>query len=147
MQKNSNKSITGVTPNNLSQSRIGLQGMEPLFGSAIGRGVFKLETFFNPQSGKISDALKSLTQNNGRSVASGTQTTNLDSSIAGQIFQQSYAGFSSKTFGTLTFGRQNTLLADGVGKYDPNAASQAFSLIGLSGTTAGARRYARSPSR
>lgn len=138
VQKNSNKSITGVTSNNLSQSRIGLQGVEPLFGSSDWSGVFKLETFFNPQSGEISDALKSLTQNNGRSVASGTQTTNLDSSIAGQIFQQSYAGISSKTFGTLTFGRQNTLLADGVGKYDPNAASQAFSLIGLSGTTAGA---------
>ena len=138
VQKNSNKSITGVTPNNLSQSRIGLQGVEPLFGSSDWTGIFKLETFFNPQSGEISDALKSLTQNNGRSAASGTQTTNLDSSVAGQIFQQSYAGLSSKTFGTLTFGRQNTLLADGVSKYDPNAASQAFSLIGLSGTTAGA---------
>ena len=136
VQKNSNKSITGVTPNNLSQSRIGLQGVEPLAGDWT--GIFKLEMFFNPQSGEISDALKSLTQNNGRSVASNTQTTNLDSSVAGQIFQQSYAGVSSKTFGTLTFGRQNTLLADGVAKYDPNAASQAFSLIGLSGTTAGA---------
>ena len=137
VQKNSNKSITGVTPNNLSQSRVGLQGVEPLFGVGDWTGVFKLEVFFNPQSGEISDALKSLTQNNGRSVASGTQTTNLDSSVAGQIFQQSYAGISSKTFGTLTFGRQNTLLADGISKYDPNAASQAFSLIGLSGTTAG----------
>ena len=136
VQKNSNKSITGVTPNNLSQSRIGVQGVEPL-GMGDWTGVFKLETFFNPQSGEISDALKSLTQNNGRSAASNTQTTNLDSSVAGQIFQQSYAGLSSKTFGTLTFGRQNTLLADGIGKYDPNAASQAFSLIGLSGTTAG----------
>jgi len=65
------------------------------------------------------------------------QTTNLDSSVAGQVFQQSFAGFSSKTFGTITFGRQNTVLADGVAKYDPNFASQAFSLIGLSGTTAG----------
>jgi len=135
VQKNSNHSITGITPNNLSQSRIGLNGVEPLFDDW--NAVFKLETFFNPQSGDISDALKSLTQNNGRSVASGTQTTNIDSSVAGQLFQQSYVGFSSKTFGTITFGRQNTLLADGVAKYDPNAASQAFSLIGLSGTTAG----------
>ena len=98
-------------------------------------GVFKVETFFNPQSGDISDALKSLTQNNGRSP--GNQTTNIDSSVAGQIFQQAFAGFSSKTFGTVTFGRQNSVLADGVAKYDPNYASQAFSLIGLSGTTAG----------
>jgi predicted porin len=135
VQKNSNHSITGITPNNLSQSRIGLQGVEKIYGDWS--GVFKLETFFNPQSGEISDALKSLVQNNGRTVASGTQTTNLDSSVAGQPFQQAFAGVSSKSFGTLTFGRQNTLLADGVAKYDPNYASQAFSLIGLSGTTAG----------
>jgi predicted porin len=133
VQKNSIHSVTGVTPSNLSQSRIGLQGVEPIVGDWA--GVFKLETFFNPQSGEISDALKSLAQNNGRSLPN--QTTNLDSSVGGQTFQQSFAGFSSKTFGTITFGRQNTVLADGVAKYDPNFASQAFSLIGLSGTTAG----------
>ncbi|MHB8476341.1 MAG: porin [Steroidobacteraceae bacterium] len=133
VQKNSNHSVTGITPSNLSQSRIGLQGNEPIVGDWS--GVFKVETFFNPQSGDISDALKSLTQNNGRPLAD--QTSNIDSSVAGQIFQQAFAGFSSKTFGTVTFGRQNTVLADGVAKYDPNFASQAFSLIGLSGTTAG----------
>ena len=30
VQKNSNHSITGVTPSNLSQSRIGLQGVTPV---------------------------------------------------------------------------------------------------------------------
>jgi predicted porin len=79
--------------------------------------------------------LKSLTQNNGKTLDA--TNTNLDSSVGGQIFQQSYAGLSSPTFGTITFGRQNTVLADGIAKYDPNAASQAFSLIGLSGTAAG----------
>jgi predicted porin len=133
VQKNSNHSVTGVTPSNLSNSRIGLQGVEPLVGDWS--GVFKLETFFNPQSGQISDALKSLVQNNGRSLA--TQNTNVDSSASGQTFIQSYAGVSSKTFGTFTFGRQNTVLADGIAKYDPNYASQAFSVIGISGTAAG----------
>ena len=133
VQKNSNQSVFGVTPSNMSQSRIGLQGVEPIAGDWS--GVFKLETFFDPQSGEISDALKSLTQNNGRALSA--QNTNVDSSVAGQIFQQSYLGFSSPTLGTLTFGRQNTLLADGILKYDPNYASQAFSLIGLSGTAAG----------
>jgi predicted porin len=133
VQKNSNHSVTGITPSNLSQSRVGLQGVEPIVGDWS--GVFKLETFFNPQSGQISDALKSLVQNNGRSLA--TQNTNVDSSASGQTFIQSFAGVSSKTFGTFTFGRQNTVLADGVAKYDPNFASQAFSLIGISGTTAG----------
>ena len=133
VQKNSNRSVTGVTPSNLSNSRIGLQGIEPLVGDWS--GVFKLETFFNPQSGQIADALKSLAQNNGR--LPGNQNTNVDSSASGQTFIQSYAGFSSKTFGTITFGRQNTVLADGIAKYDPNYASQAFSFIGISGGPAG----------
>ena len=52
--------------------------------------MFKLETFFNPASGNISDALKSLTQNNGKPLKE--QSTNIDSSIAGQAFQQSFVG-------------------------------------------------------
>jgi predicted porin len=134
VQKNSNSSVTGVTPSNLSQSRIGLSGNEPLVGDWA--GVFRVETFFNPQSGDISDALKSLTLNNGR--AASVQTTNVDSSVAGQLFAgAAYAGFSSPTVGTFTFGRHVTPLADGVAKYDPLSASNAFSLIGFSGTTAG----------
>ncbi len=133
IQKNSNGSVTGVTPNNLSQSRIGLSGNEPLAGDWA--GVFRVETYFNPQSGDISDALKSLTQNNGRAL--NVQTTNVDSSIAGQTFGVAYAGFSSPTIGSFTFGRQLTTLADGISKYDALYASNAFSLIGFSGTTAG----------
>jgi predicted porin len=134
IQKNSNGSITAVTPSNLSQSRIGLSGNEPLAGDWS--GVFRLETFFNPQSGDISDALKSQVLNNGRALTA--QSTNVDSSVAGQFFAgAAYAGFSSPTVGTFTFGRHVTLLADGVAKYDPLAASNAFSLIGFSGTAAG----------
>jgi predicted porin len=132
--KNSNGSVTAVTPSNLSQSRIGLAGNEPLIGDWA--GVFRLETFFNPQSGDISDGLKSLVLNNGRALSS--QTTNVDTSVAGQVFAgAAYAGFSSPTYGSLTFGRHPTPLADGISKYDPTGASQAFSLIGFSGTTAG----------
>ncbi|HYL69974.1 MAG TPA: porin, partial [Candidatus Dormibacteraeota bacterium] len=134
IQKNSNGSVTAVTPNNWSQSRIGFSGNEPLVGDWA--GVFRLETFFNPQSGDLSDALKSLVLNNGRALTS--QTTNVDSSVAGQLFAgAAYAGFSSKSIGTFTFGRHVTPLADGISKYDPMSASQAFSLIGFSGTTAG----------
>jgi len=134
IQKNSNGSINAVTPSNLSQSRIGLSGNEPLVGDWA--GVFRLETFFNPQSGDISDALKSQALNNGRALD--VQSTNVDSSVAGQYFAgAAYAGFSSPTYGTFTFGRHVTLLADGVAKYDPMGVAQAFSLIGFSGTTAG----------
>jgi predicted porin len=134
IQKNSNNSVSGITPSNLSQSRVGIAGNEPLVGDWA--GVFRLETFFNPQSGDLTDGLKSLTQNNGRALTA--QTTNVDSSIAGQAFAgAAYAGFSSPTYGTLTFGRHPTPLADGIAKYDPSGAAQAFSLLGFSGTTAG----------
>ena len=134
LQKNSNGSVTAVTPSNLSQSRIGLSGNEPLAGDWA--AVFRLETFFNPQSGNLSDALKSIALNNGRALA--YQTTNVDSSVAGQYFAgAAYIGFSSKTAGSYTFGRHVTPLADGISKYDPMGAAQAFSLIGFSGTYAG----------
>lgn len=133
VRPNSNNSVFGATPSNLSQSKIGLQGIEPLVGDWS--AVFRLETFFNPQSGEISNALKSLTNNNGRPLAD--QDSGADSSVAGQTFQASYIGLASPTFGSLTFGRQPTLLHDGVAKYDPQIYSLAFSLLGAQGITAG----------
>lgn len=134
LQKNSTGSVTGATPNNIQQSRIGVQGKESL---TVGdwSGIFKIETYFNPQSGDLTDALKSLTLNNGKPATA--QSTGVDSSIAGQVFGVAYVGAASPTYGTVTFGRQLTLLADGVGKYDPIASSYAFSVLGYSGTTAG----------
>jgi len=134
VQKNSAGSVIGVTSNPMAQSRVGLQGKESL-GFLDFSGVFKLETYFNPASGEITDALKSITQNNGRSITN--QSTNIDSSLAGQLFEQSFVGFSSPTYGTLTWGRQNTTLADLIAKYDPQQTAYAFSLLGLSGTPAG----------
>ncbi len=134
VQKNSNNAVSGVTSSGMSQSRIGLQGKEPLH-FLDWSGVFKVETYFNPASGQITDALKSVTQNNGRALTA--QSTNIDSSIAGQPFEQAFAGISSPTWGTITFGRQNTTLADLIAKYDPQQTSYAFSLLGLSGTPAG----------
>lgn len=133
IQKNANKSVTGIVPSGLSQTRIGLSGKEPLAGDW--NGVFRLETFFNPQSGELSDGLKSVALNNGRALDA--QNTGVDTSVAGQIFTQAYVGFSSQTYGTVTFGRQNTIFADAISKYDPMGASQAFSVIGFSGTAAG----------
>jgi predicted porin len=134
LQKNAYDSPFGVSGNNLSQSRIGLSGNEPLFGDWA--GVFRLETFFQPQSGNISDALKSVTLNNGKPV--GQQTVGADSSIAGQPFGgAAYFGVASPTVGSFTFGRNVTIVADGISKYDPMGAAQAFSVIGWSGTAAG----------
>ncbi len=134
ISKNSNKSITSVAPNGLSQSIIGLNGTEEIVdGLAF---VFNAETGFDPQSGNLADALKSLTHNNGVPLAN--QTSAGDSSRAGQLFNgQAYACLISRYFGTFTLCRQNTILLDNILKYDPLAGSYAFSVIGLSGTTAG----------
>jgi predicted porin len=134
VQKNSNNAVSGFTSNGMSQSRVGLQGKEPL-NFLDWSGVFKLESYFNPASGQITDALKSVAQNNGRELDA--QSTNIDSSVAGQPFEQAFVGMSSPTWGTFTFGRQNTTLADLIAKYDPQQTSYAFSLLGLSGTPAG----------
>src|ERR1700734_3310713 len=68
IQKNSNKTVLGFTPSNLSQSRVGLSGKEPLPMTDDWSGVFRMETFFNPQSGDISDGLKAVALNNGRAL-------------------------------------------------------------------------------
>ncbi len=138
IQKNSNGSITALTSSPLSWSRIGLAGNEPLAGDWS--GVFRLETYFNPTSGNLSDGLKSLTLNNGRALAD--QTANLDSSVAGQLFGgAALLGISSLTYGTLTFGRQATVLADGIVRYDAMEdgvdSGHAFSLLGGSRTASG----------
>ena len=130
----SNKSITTVASNGLSQSKVGVRGNEPL--NDMFSFVFNLEMGFNPTSGKLADAPKSLINNNGKAVA--VRETSGDGSRAGQFFNGSaYAGFGSKEFGTLTIGRQNALFLDNVVKYDPMNASYAFSIIGYSGVAGG----------
>jgi predicted porin len=133
VRQNDYQSPTGLTPSNMGQSRVGLQGVEPL--NEAWSAVFQVESFFNPQSGEIADSLKSLAVNNGRSLTA--QSIGVDGSSAGQAFQTAYVGVSSARFGTLTFGRQETLLALGGIKYDPNYGSTAFGLIGASNTYSG----------
>lgn len=137
VQKYSNQSVTGLVSNPLSASRIGLNGIEPITGdwSAVAR----LETYFDPTSGQIADTLHSIAQNNG--VALNKVSSYADSSFDGQLFETAYVGVSSPTWGTLTFGRQVSLLSDGVIKYDiiedgVDAAS-AFSLLGNSRAAGG----------
>ncbi len=133
VRQNSYQSVTGLTPSNMGQSRVGLQGSEPLSGNWA--AVFQIETFFNPQSGQLADSLKSLAANNGKSLTQ--QSVGVDGSSAGQALQTAFAGFRSDEFGALTFGRQVTLLAEGAIKYDPNYMSTAFGLLGASNTYVG----------
>jgi predicted porin len=133
VRQNSRQSVIGVTPSNMGQSRIGLRGIEAL--NDEWSAIFQVETLFNPQSGEIADSLKSLAVNNGLPLAK--QTVGVDGSSAGQAFQTSYAGLTSRRFGTLTFGRQLTLLLEGIIKYDPNYNASAFGLLGASNTYSG----------
>ncbi len=133
--KNAAHSVTAIGGSYLGQSKVGLKGLEPLTGEWS--AVFRLETFFNPWSGQISDAERAMTQNNGISAAQ--QSTNADSSIAGQLFGgAAYLGVTSLNFGSFTFGRQNGLVGEGINRYDPMSAAQAFSPLGWSGTAGGA---------
>jgi len=133
VRQNSRGSVIGLTPSNMGQSRVGLQGIEALNHECS--AVFQVESFFNPQSGEIADSLKSLAVNNGRALA--TQSVGVDGSSAGQAFQTAFVGLKSQRFGTLTFGRQVTLLLEGTIKYDPNYNASAFGLLGASNTYSG----------
>ena len=133
VRQNSQHSVIGLTPSNMGQSRAGVQGTEAL--NDEWSAVFQIETFFNPQSGEIADSLESLAVNNGRSLSA--QTVAVDGSSAGQAFQTAWLGFKSARFGTLTWGRQTTLLLDGTIKYDPNYNATAFGLLGASNTYSG----------
>jgi predicted porin len=134
VQKTSRESVFGATPSNMGQSRVGLQGDEPLYKDWS--ALFQVETFFNPQSGELADSLKSLAVNNGKTAAE--QTNGLDGSSAGQAFQTAYVGIKSARFGAVTFGRQLTLVSEGTIKYDPNYDANAFGLLGASNTYSGA---------
>jgi predicted porin len=121
------------TPGGLTQSNIGIKGKE-----AITSGldfVFDLNFGFDPYSMTFANGPKSFLDNNGVPLAA--QSSNADSSRAGQWYNGvGYAGLSS-SYGTLTFGRQNSLELDGVLAYDPMGASYAFSVIGWQGTAVG----------
>jgi len=134
VRQNDYQSPIGLTPSNMGQSRVGLQGIEPLSNELS--AVFQIETFFNPQSGEIADSLRSLAVNNGKALTA--QNIGVDGSSAGQAFQTAYVGIKSLRFGTLSVGRQVTLLSEGTIKYDPNYNATAFGLLGASNTYSGA---------
>jgi len=134
ISKNSNHSLVSLAPNALSYSNIGLKGTEEILPGIS--ALFNLQTTFTSTGGNISNGQQSLVDQNG--VPLNKQISGGDSSRAGQLFDgAAYVGLSSPTWGTVTVGRQNSMTLDGVIAYDPQGASNAFSLIGYSGTTAG----------
>jgi len=132
--KASNKPNTSLASNGMSISTIGIKGREPL--GAGWWGVFQFDTGFLPASMTLIDGLHSIARNNG--VPLTQQKSYGDSGRAGQAFNgRAFIGIESPQYGTLTFGRQSTLLNDEVCKYDPLSCSLAFSYVGFFGATAG----------
>ena len=126
--------VSTLNNNALSVSNVGVKIEEQLGGGFLAIG--KLQTEFNPISGELADACASLLRTSGQSL--GSIENNGDGSRCGQAFGNSaYGGVSHPIYGTLTAGRQYSLVLDGQSVYDPMALSQAFSLIGYSGTAGG----------
>jgi predicted porin len=123
-----------IEPNNLQQTGFGIRGKEQIKnGWSV---VFNASTGINPQSGELANASATDTINNGLPRSSYSEA--IDGARAGQPFNDEfYAGISSVSLGTLTFGRQRALGTDAMLLYDPAGGGYAFSYIGYNGTMAG----------
>jgi predicted porin len=127
------RAVNNFQNNAMSQSFVGVKVEESIGAGFVALG--KIESGFDPLTGDIADACKSL-------IVAKANTTNpaanFDGGRCGQLLNgQAYAGLSNASYGTLTIGRHNSFMTDGVGTYDPNHGSYAFSLIGYSGGAAG----------
>ncbi len=134
VSKNSNRPQFTAAPGGLGYSELGVQGERELLPGLS--GVFGVSSQFDVITGRLGNGPASMIQNNGIPLAD--QSANGDSTRTGQLFNNyAYVGLQSRTFGTLTFGRQKTLITDDLGTYDAIAGSLAFSLIGDSGSLSG----------
>ena len=146
ISKNSNAPRYTLLPNALGQSYVGIKGIETISGNWS--FIFNFQSGFDPYSLQLANGPRSLVQNNTNPLDA--QSANGDSSRAGQIFNTvAYGGLSHPIWGTLTVGRQDSLILDGLGRYDAMAAAPAFSVIGASNTAGGSgdtedARYATS---
>jgi predicted porin len=127
--------ISSLSNSGLSQSFVGVKVEESL--GAGWTALARVESGFNPLSGELSDGCASMARQNGLNAVQQTANSG-DSSRCGQFFNgPAYAGLSNAAYGTLTIGRQNSLVLELMGNYDPLALSYAFSLIGFSGGAGG----------
>jgi predicted porin len=118
------------SPNALSVSNIGVQIKEPL--GAGWSFVGQLEAGFDPYSLQLADNVHALYVERG--IPLGQQNAWGDANAEGKFYNDlGFAGISNDTYGTLTFGRQNTLMADAILAYDPMGSSLAFSPLGFYG--------------
>ena len=122
-----------LAPNQSIPSFIGFKIDQP-----IAQGfnfILKAESGFVPTTLQLDDALKALRKQSGVPLAQ--QESSFDGPRAGEFFNgQAYAGLTSSSYGSLTYGRQYTPLLDEILRYDP-LASYAFSPLGFYGSYSG----------
>ncbi len=134
LTKSNNHSNFSLASNGMSISILGLKGREPLADGVW--GIFQLETGYLPASGRLIDGPGSIADSNG--VPLDKQQAYGDSTRAGQVLQgRAVIGIDTTDYGTLTFGRNSTLLNDAICKFDPMGCSLNFSYVGFFGATAG----------
>ena len=127
-------SVSTVAEAGLEFSKIGIRVKQPISNdwSLVGR----VETGFNPLSGRLLDNCGSIEANSG--VKQGQQTANADGNRCGQFFSaEAYGGIGNAALGQLTIGRHDTLMFDALAVYDPQARAPAFSFFGYSGAVGG----------
>lgn len=127
-----NNAVTGMFNGGMGGSNFGFKGSEDLGGGM--KAIFKLESGFNSFDGALNNGVASVANN-----AAGAKqvTTNGDSSLAGQFFnREAWVGLSS-SWGTLTFGRNNSLGYDALIAYDIMGGSYVFSPFGYFGSYGG----------
>jgi predicted porin len=139
-QKSTN-GATGMYNGGLSQNRVGVKVSTDL---TDGWNAFlQLETAFNLTTGVVANASQNLAQNKA-SVNSTAANTNggvqvsAASAIGGQLFDRgAFIGISNATYGSLSIGRQQTLLFDVMPGYDGLGLAQLFTPIGFTGAYIG----------
>ena len=133
IQKNSRGDRWIWSPNGMSTSVIGIKMKEDLGNKFSLVGV--VEAGYNPGSFQLINGPRSLTNQNANKLT--VQQANFDSSRAGQFDNsQGFFGISHADYGTLTFGRTNSLANNVTSKYDPTS-STAFSQLGFSSSFLG----------
>jgi predicted porin len=124
-----NGNVFGFMTGGESQSRLGFKGSEDLGGGT--KTFFLLEQGFNAATGAV--ASNGMAGNGANTSAS----QGGDNALQGLLFGRgAYAGIGNEQYGTLTLGRQQGLMLQNIGSYNPVNA-QMFSPIAFSGTYGG----------
>jgi predicted porin len=125
------KPVTGMFAGGLSGSRWGIRASANLGGGW--QALVHLESSLVATSGVMGNSAIALVGN----TSTGPNWAG-DSAVNNQLFARAcYGGISSERFGTLTFGRNISLMLENAVAYDPLVAAQLFSPLGFSGTYGG----------